>query len=236
MDFRSCVIWSLEIKCTLFLYEPLLFGLAHRKHTDALVGFLITSLQAAQNTSTNTDFMQQLLKVHIHLLFSPTSLTTHNTSPFSPKCLLRFAKRCCLYAFFKSAVTKHHARWQRQGGSGKGPSLIGLQTVAACAISVACTITMERFGCDLKVIGMSLCELQSLSHVTLIRCEVTTWDLYDLNRLSFLIWSVWSEIFESMFKGSVQPCSLIFHQGCPFTGGHMNICSPRLQSDNLPTG
>lgn len=138
----------------------------------------------------------------------PTSPTTHHTSSFSPKCLLRFAKRCCLSStLFLICCNETSCPMAKTGGSGKGPSLIGLQTVAACAISVACSITMEPFRWDLKVIWMSLCELQSLSRVTLIRCEVTTRDLYDLNRLSFLIWSVWSEIFKSMFKGSAHPSS-----------------------------
>lgn len=95
----------------------------------------------------------------------------------------------------------------KKGETRKG-LLIRLQTVVVCAIAVACSITMEYFKCDPKVIRMALCDVQSLSHVTLIWCKVTTWDLYDLDWLSFLIWSVLSEIFKSMFKGSVQLCSL----------------------------
>lgn len=75
----------------------------------------------------------------------------------------------------------------KTGETSKGLPLIGLQTVIACAISVACSITMEHFRCDLKVIWMVLCEVQSLSHVTLIWCGVTTWDLYDPDWLSLLI-------------------------------------------------
>lgn len=40
----------------------------------------------------------------------------------------------------------------KKGGTSKGLPLIWLQTVVACAISVACSITMERFKCDPKVI------------------------------------------------------------------------------------
>lgn len=72
-----------------------------------------------------------------------------------------------------------------------------------CAISVVCSITMEHFKCDPKVVRMALCEVQSLSHVTLIWCEATTWDLCDPHWLSLLIWSVLSQIFERMFKGPV---------------------------------
>lgn len=72
-----------------------------------------------------------------------------------------------------------------------------------CAISAVCSITMEHFKCDPKVVRMALCEVQSLSHVTLIWCEATTWDLCDPHWLSLLIWSVLSQIFKRMFKGPV---------------------------------
>lgn len=72
-----------------------------------------------------------------------------------------------------------------------------------CGVSVVCSITMEHFKCDPKVVRMALCEVQSLSHVTLIWCEVTTWKPCDPHWLSLLIWSVLSQIFKGMFKGSV---------------------------------
>lgn len=111
------------------------------------------------------------------------------------------------------AVCSNEISWPMamKGETGKGLPLIVLQTVVVCAISVACSITMECFICDPKVMRIALCEVQSLSHVTLIWCEVTTQDLYDRHWLSFLIWSVLSEIFKSIFKGSLQLCSL----NCP---------------------
>lgn len=73
----------------------------------------------------------------------------------------------------------------------------------SCAVSAVCSITMEHFKRDPKVVRMALCEVQSLSHVTLIWCEAPTWDLYDPRWLSLLIWSLLSQIFKRMFKGSV---------------------------------
>lgn len=202
---------------------------AQRKHTEVVVWwlFLITLLQPEQHISTNSRVMHQVRQkrliipnrflfrsqfclVHTHLLFSPF-LATHRTSSFicSLKSLLRFAKhRRLFFLYFLICCNETLCPIAKKGGTSKGLPLIWLQTVVVCAISVACSITMERFKCDPKVIRMALCEVQSLSHVTLIWCEVTTWDLYDLHWLSLLIWSVLSEIFKSMFKGSVQLCSL----------------------------
>lgn len=68
----------------------------------------------------------------------------------------------------------------KRGGNQRSPPppLIPQQTVDVCAISVAYSITMARFRCDPEVSWMAPCEVQSVSHVTLIRCEVSSRELY----------------------------------------------------------
>lgn len=155
--------------------------------------FLITSLQVEQNISTNRHFMQDIsIEADIvNALFQtgsssvPSSLqSTHSPSLFpafpyityihlQPQIPFEICQTLLSALPFLICSKETFCPKAKKGETGKGLPLIRLQTVVVCAISVACS-TMEHFKCDPKVIRIALCEVQSLSHVTLIWCGVTT--------------------------------------------------------------